>query len=507
VKRARVLVVEDERIVAMDIQGQLENLDYDVVATAVSGDEAIHKAEETSPDLALMDIRIKGDMDGIEVAQHLRAKLDIPVIYLTAYADQDTLDRAKNTESFGYLLKPFEEGELHATIEMALYKHRAERRLRESEQWLATTLQSIGDAVIATDAEGRVKFLNPVAQRLTGWTQKAGLGKDLSKVFHLIDGETRETIPSPATRAMAEGTTVHLQANVLLVARDGRTIPIDDSAAPIMDDRDNIDGVVLVFRDISERIQTEQKLRRYAAELKVQNQELDAFAHTVAHDLKDPLAAIVGFADVLKNDIDRMPLHQTKTFLRNIARDGRRMSNIIDELLLLASVRDAAIEPRPLDMATIVSLGQRRLAYMAQQHQAEIIVHEPWPVAMGYGPWIEEVWVNYISNGIKYGGRPPRIELGATPQPDGMIRFWVRDNGNGLLPEAKARLFTPFTQLDQLRARGHGLGLSIVRRIVEKLNGQVSVESTVGRGSTFTFTLPAAPEIDVESEGTERRVQ
>ena len=115
--RARVLVVEDERIVAMDIQGQLENLDYDVVATAVSGEEAIHKAEETGPDLALMDIRIRGDMDGIEVAQHLRTKLDIPVIYLTAYADQDTLDRAKNTESFGYLLKPFEEGELHATID------------------------------------------------------------------------------------------------------------------------------------------------------------------------------------------------------------------------------------------------------------------------------------------------------------------------------------------------------------------------------------------------------
>jgi signal transduction histidine kinase len=129
---------------------------------------------------------------------------------------------------------------------------------------------------------------------------------------------------------------------------------------------------------------------------------------------------------------------------------------------------------------------------MVEQSHAEIVGPEAsaWPVALGYAPWVEEVWINYLSNALKYGGRPPRIELGAKAQPDEMTRFWVRDNGPGIPPEAQARLFTPFTRLDQVRAKGHGLGLSIVRRIVEKLGGQVSVESQVGQGSVFSFTLP-----------------
>jgi two-component system sensor histidine kinase/response regulator len=157
-------------------------------------------------------------------------------------------------------------------------------------------------------------------------------------------------------------------------------------------------------------------------------------------------------------------------------------------------------------MAVIVAEAQQRLAYVIKTSQAEIIAPpvSAWPAALGYGPWIEEVWVNYLSNAIKYGGQPPRIELGAAPLPNppplagegeggGMGRFWVRDNGPGIVPEDQARLFAPFTRLDQIRAGGHGLGLSIVRRIVEKLGGQVGVESQAGSGSTFSFILLAAP--------------
>jgi signal transduction histidine kinase len=127
---------------------------------------------------------------------------------------------------------------------------------------------------------------------------------------------------------------------------------------------------------------------------------------------------------------------------------------------------------------------------LIDEHQAEIILPESWPQAVGYSPWIEEVWANYLSNGIKYGGEPPRLELGATKQADGFVRFWVHDQGPGISVEDQTRLFTPFTQLEQVRATGHGLGLSIVRRIVEKLGGEVGMESEVGKGSTFHFTLP-----------------
>jgi signal transduction histidine kinase len=218
--------------------------------------------------------------------------------------------------------------------------------------------------------------------------------------------------------------------------------------------------------------------------------ELDAFAHTVAHDLQNPLGLVIGFAEALEEDHATMPDEELSHYLHTIARSVRRVSSIVDELLLLSELPKMEVQARPLDMAHIVAEAQRRLTHMIEEYQAEIVVPETWPVALGYGPWVEGVWVNYLSNAIKYGGQPPRVELGATVQPDGMVRFWVRDNGPGLAPEEQAQLFTPFTRLDQVRTEGHGLGLSIARRIVEKLDGQVGVESEVGRGSTFSFTLP-----------------
>ena len=179
--------------------------------------------------------------------------------------------------------------------------------------------------------------------------------------------------------------------------------------------------------------------------------------------------------------------------LDTIAKTGQKINSIIQELLLLSQVRKVEVKTRRLDTARIVAEAQKRLAYMIQEHQAEINLPSTWPEASGHAPWVEEVWANYISNALKYGGRPPWLELGGERLPNGLVRFWVRDNGKGLTPEEQAQLFTPFTRLDQVRAMGHGLGLSIVRRIVEKLGGLVGVESQVGQGSTFFFTLPAAP--------------
>jgi signal transduction histidine kinase len=243
---------------------------------------------------------------------------------------------------------------------------------------------------------------------------------------------------------------------------------------------------------IAERKQAEKTLRQYTIELESRNEELDAFAHTVAHDLKNPLALIVGYAEAL----DGLSLkgEELSYHLRLMARNGHKMSSIIDELLLLASMRKLGeIELEPLDMARIVDEARVRLVYLIEEHQAEILLPEAWPVALGYGPWVEEVWANYMSNAIKYGGHPPRVEMGATVQEDDTVRFWIRDNGRGLTPDEQARLFTLFTRLDRVSAKGHGLGLSIVRRIVEKMSGQVGVESQVGQGSTFYFTLPVAP--------------
>lgn len=236
-----------------------------------------------------------------------------------------------------------------------------------------------------------------------------------------------------------------------------------------------------------------ETLRQQTAELQARNEDLNAFAHTVAHDLKTPLGVIVGYADVLMEELTEVLKEgeDARYYLQSIARNGRKMGNIIGELLLLAEIRRTEVQHERLDMVNVVSEALQRLAFLIEEKGAEIVVPDTWPVAVGYSPWIEEVWVNYLSNGIKYGGQPPHLELGATVQDDGFVRFWVRDQGPGISSGDQTRLFTPFTQLEQVRATGHGLGLSIVRRIVEKLGGEVSVESEVGEGSEFSFTLPA----------------
>ncbi len=247
-------------------------------------------------------------------------------------------------------------------------------------------------------------------------------------------------------------------------------------------------------REIAERLQAERVLRGYTVALEARNAELDAFAHTVAHDLKTPVSSIVGYGDVLRRNYPALSDEVQDQFLQIIARNAQKMASIIDDLLLLASVRGAEeIELHPLEMGRIVAEARGRLLHLIEEYQGEIRLPDSWPVALGYGPWIEAVWTNYISNALKYGGRPPRVELGAAIQDDDWVRFWVRDDGAGLSPEQQARLFTPFERLHQTRTPGHGLGLSIVQRIVKRFGGQVGVESAgvPGEGSTFFFTLPA----------------
>lgn len=272
---ARILIVEDEGIEAMDIQHRLIGLGYAAPDIVFSGEEAIRTAGETRPDLVLMDIMLPGKTDGVTAAEQIRACFDIPIIFLTAYADEDTLQRAKITEPYGYIVKPFKERELHITIDMALYKHTMERKLKESEKWLATTLRSIGDAVIATDKNGLITFMNPVAERLTGWKLQESLGKKLTEVFNIINRDTRRPAENPVAKVILKGTVVGLANHTRLIARDGTEIPIDDSAAPIKDDQGNLTGVVLVFRDITERKAAEQKMQEHALELQRLSESLE----------------------------------------------------------------------------------------------------------------------------------------------------------------------------------------------------------------------------------------
>lgn len=234
-------------------------------------------------------------------------------------------------------------------------------------------------------------------------------------------------------------------------------------------------------------------LERRNQELVAANAELNAFAHMVAHDLKSPLSTLSGYTETLLALLPDMDEDEIVTSLRMMQRSSYNMHQIITGLLLLAETRNEQIPLTPLDMSQIVRQCQDQLYTAIEQGQAEIHLPEQWPIACGYAPWVEAIWVNYLSNGMKYGGRPPRLELGGVSHGNGEVEFWVKDNGPGISSEDQVRLFNEFTRLEQgvSRARGSGLGLSIVYRLVTRLGGRVGVESQPGQGSRFYFTLPA----------------
>ncbi len=353
-------------------------------------------------------------------------------------------------------------------------------------------VQGVAEAILLTDSEQQITFANPAAVSMLGYEPKDLLGRPCAMLF------PHEETEAAADTVLACKSGVARRFETTLRSRVGQRVPVLASIRPLYQEGE-VTGNLVAFTDITEIKRAEEQLRQYAADLEARNAELDAFAHTVAHDLRSPLTGIMGFIDLIRRAAKERGAGDILKYAHYLDRSSIRMNNIIDELLLLASVREMdQVDVRAVDMARTVQEAQDRLDYLIEEYEAEISTADAWPAVIGYGPWIEEVWVNYLGNALKYGGRPeegvaPEITLGwDCVDGEDRIRFWVRDNGLGLRPEEQAQLFTPFERLHNVRAEGHGLGLSIVRRILEKLSGEVGVESTPGEGSRFYFTLPRA---------------
>lgn len=261
IESKRALVVEDESIVALEIQDRLMGFGY-IALIASSGEEAIKKAGEFHPDIVLMDIMLKGGMDGIEAAGRIRKSMDIPIVYLTAYSDETTIERAKITQPFGYLIKPFQVRELNVSLDMALYKHDMERKLKESERWLNATLKSIGDAVITTDGKGIIKLINPYAEALTGWKHGYAVGRPLGEVFNVICAKTSEKADDPLNILVREGNFFGLAEDTVLISRNGNKIPVEIIGNKIQNEKNEFLGAVIVFYDIIERKRIEENIHK-----------------------------------------------------------------------------------------------------------------------------------------------------------------------------------------------------------------------------------------------------
>jgi len=242
-----ILVVEDEKVVSKAVQETLNRLGYGVKGTATSGEEAVRKAAELKPDLILMDIVLPGVLDGIQAAEQIVKYHDIPIVYMTALADSRTVQRAKQGAPYGYVHKPVRDQELHSAIEVAISRQAMERRVRESQQWLAATLRCISEAVVATDPQGRVKFMSAMAEALTDTKQDDALGESVARVMHLFDPTSSQPVENFAQRYLREeaGFSYHR----FLFKREDKESTVGCAVSPIKDDRKKTLGFVLVFRE------------------------------------------------------------------------------------------------------------------------------------------------------------------------------------------------------------------------------------------------------------------
>ena len=363
-------------------------------------------------------------------------------------------------------------------------KEKYQLALEESEKKYRLLYDNALVGMYTVTVDGKPISANNVTLSILGYSSQKEFLKTFNSTNHWANPYDRAIMISDL---MKKGEVKNFQVQSLTTK--GKKIWMEFSAK-IDRNKNTIDVVAI---DITERKRMEDTLNQRARQLQEQNEDLDAFSHTVAHDLKTPLNGILGFAQLIKDEVTGIPDSVIYNYINTVIGGGVKAQQIINSLLLFASVRKEEITPEKLNMGYIVAEATKRFTILIKESNAEIIFPDSWPSVVGFEPWIEEVWANYISNALKYGGNPPKIELGydiLKKDSKEMVRFYVVDNGLGISSENKKRLFKQFETLSNINTRGHGLGLSVVRRIIEKLGGEVGVKSKSGEGSLFYFTLP-----------------
>lgn len=477
----KILIVEDEVIVAENIRRNLEKLGYSVPAMAFSGEESVEKVQEFNPDLVLMDIVLKGKMDGIEAAEEIRSRFNIPVVYLTAYSDDKTLLRAKISEPFGYILKPFNERELRTTIQIALHKHELETELKESRQWLLTTLKSIGDAVIATDSEGNIRFMNPVAEGLTKWEEKDALGKPFTDIFNIVSEKKRERVEDPVTTIFREGGVVELANETVLIAKDGSERFITDNGARIKDDRGGTMGAVIVFRDVTRQRKLEERLTR-AEKLA----SLGLLASELAHKLRNPLTVIKSSTQFCMDEFSISD--DVREILEVIRRNTEATDRIVYDLLNYAHPRKYEIDSHSIHRTVNKALHALQTDFSQQDIEVVKRYGRRIPKTEHDEERLVEVFINILLNSLQAIRAEGKIVVSTHHDaPKNRVEISIKDNGIGILKEHIAKVFDPFFST---RKTGTGLGLHICHQIVNEHHGSISINSKRNAGTTVTVTLP-----------------
>jgi len=484
--RKLILVVEDEGLLAADMQSRIERLGYPEPAIARSGEEALRRARATPFDLVLMDIRLQGDMDGVATAHALRSELQTPVLYVTAHADQETIDRARFTDPLGYILKPISDGDLRSAVQTSIHKAATDRRLRTSEAWLATTLRSVGEGIVATNPEGEVVFLNPCAEALTGWSGAEAEGQMLMQVLGLFEESTSQPAGNPVFD-LAEGES----RGYALVSRAGVRMVVE---VQCFENRsaDQVLGAILTVRDIGGRRETEGRL--------VQSQRMEAIANLaggLAHDFNNQLTVILGYAHELAERLTGEHREQALEIKEAAAEACATTSQ------LLGLSRRGGVHSEVLDINGIIHELQPAISRgLGKTRSLSTQLGCPLGYIRGDRNQLTQMLLNlalHARDAMPAGGEM-RMESSTleidegSPQarwyrPGPYVQLRVSHTGEGMDKAALSRIFEPYFTARKGGFRS-GLGLSTVHSIVVQNGGYVTADSEPERGTSFEILLP-----------------
>jgi len=371
-------------------------------------------------------------------------------------------------------------------ITFGIYKYQIFELVPLAKKKLINTMS---DGVIVVNEKGLVEDLNPASIRILGINKKRSLNTPVQNVL-------KEYTPLVQSLNATEEKILDL-----VIGNNGHSLYYQVRVSPILNRNRIESGKLIVLNDVTTIREAEIKLKhsnqQLIREIKKNEkliEDLDSFAHTVAHDLKNTLGAIYSSTEVITESIEDGNKELTKEIAGLIREMSYKTVQVTNEILKMATAGHHDVKKVPVNMELILTESMKQLDDIIKQYNATIELPSVWNTSLGYAPWLEEVWINYISNAIKYGGTPPVINIGSEKLSNDKVKYWIRDNGNGILPQYQQKLFKKHTRLNPEKAIGSGLGLSIVKRIVEKLDGSVGIESTgiAGEGAVFYFILPAS---------------
>ncbi len=501
----KILVVEDEVITSRVILEELTLLGYVVTDTVTSSEEAIASVSQNIPDLVLMDIILRGSaQDGIAIATILRQEYQIPVVYITAHTDEATLERAKISEPFGYLVKPFDERDLRVVIETAMYKHHMERQLAEREEFLSTILKSTSDAVIATDNVATVTYMNPAAEKLTGWSPIEALGREVTEIVQLIDENSGDKVANPVATVLQTGQVTYLKDYTAVIDRNGIKRSVGDSASPIRKSFDSVDGAVLVMWDISDRRKAEalavekSEITQALNNEKELNRLKSRFMSMASHEIRTLLTNILLSANLLEEE--DYPDAKKKIRLKRIKDSVVQMTNLVENMLTLGkfALGLSNFNPTPTDLEKLCLDIVEEIKLLPNNEPDESLTINFSCYGESQEAFIDVdlvryILINLLSNAVKYSSNGVNIQFNLTYESEKSPRaiFWIQDRGIGIPKDELPLIFNLYHRASNVnKIAGTGLGLAIVKHAVDIHSGEIMVESEVNQGTIFKVILP-----------------